>query len=880
MVRTIRISTLLGTPLVWLCALLLGVTASGIGGNDAASAQSDNEEIMRLFQSGLREFRQGYYRENEPGHGPGALHYFNLVMRRVSQLDDPDVIANTCSAMIREAERATVIRMFRNRHPDLGVRGEIRGFAEWLMGTQDPNVPIERNPQDIVQALHRAMRSPDATERLRWWEVIRQRYGEYAVPEIHRMYLHSGNEQMMGRAVQGLTMMGRQVVMPLIELMDSNDTWDRIHAAMVLGNLADSRSVPVLVEHFQSRAERDDVKQECRLALEKILGPVGSEADLAPAKEHYYTLALRYYHQMPELISGRTDQFVVWRWVPVNPDDYSEGGHLDYDHRIPVWAYMDIYAEEACLDALWLDPDFASAWDLLVAVNLRQYLEARAREQYATPDEMDEFQGVFNRAHRGVVLGAPAGQEALYRVISRCIADRLPELAVAAMEKLQEVGDVTYIPTNDDYNAATGRIESPGAPLIEALQNEDRRVRYAAAQALFILSPNAPFANIELARNLVIQGIGESSTRNVLVITNDRNLRNNLRQIMETLGYYTYFAETPREGLIRALNFPADDMILLDARIANQPVRVMRTQANQDVRAQDLERRETIFDVLQDDFRTQDIPIVLMADLETENEAYIRDVFSDGFTQGRIHDQILNTHQDGEGINPVEAQIGIFEPIWQQRRDDSGERANDIAIKCAGAIRAWNPDLAPPNFFNAVIEALVARVNTASTPTPVKVAMLETLEYFCKAKNEDKYPVVFWNNKVIPNLLPVLVSPAEQDPPIVKAKACLVLAAVYRNRDGAAWTPTDYNPRLDQVRSAEENPFWALFNILDYDPDPGNVDDDARRQWRADVEAVRENAGVAMGCAPLNLAERDYIYRYKRINRKVAINYEAPGVGD
>ena len=921
--------TLLLLPALFV---LLGLLAT-----PAAMAQ-DEGSVQSLFDKGVSEFKEGRYGYDipgVPGHKHGALYYFDLVKRRIGELEDASQRAALASLLISAAGQGLMMRILRTQHEDGTVQTEMQAFARWLMSNEAQNVTVIWDPDEIQRNLHKAMRDPDSAERLRTMEMIAVRFGEFAVPEIHRHYLHCGNDELEGRAMFLITRIGRNAVMPLIELMDSANPRDRQHAAFVLGDLNDSRAVPALVEHAKAQNEVANVKNECKIALEKILGPIRSVGDLIDAKKYYYSLALKYYHQVPELIYGRTDAFVTWRWVPRNLDQLKEGGHLDFDENIPIWAYMDCQAEEAALDALMLDENYAEAWDLLVDINARQYIEATAREIYnvATADEdgaeeeAEEFGTVFSRAHRGKVLVGGGGQLVLYRSIQRALVDRLPEVAVQAIEKLMEVGDARYIPHDEDYDARTGRLLKEGAPLIEALTYDDKRVRYAAAQALFTLNNNriqyrnpnydpsavagTPAANrmigftgfygIATARNILIQGLGESAQRTILVISDNLDLKNNMRKVLDSLGYYAYFAETPAEGLQRALTFPADDLIILDAKIANTPLRTW-TNRRDSFRNEDFSDHETIFDVLADDFRTRKIPVVLMADPEETPLDRFQGrggIFEAEFSEGRIMG-ILPYHNNQ--LDPVEADLGTFQDVWQTTRLASKDRANHIAIGCARAIREWDPDRAPDGFFNPVIQALVARVHDKRRNTEVKVEMLKTLEQFCQAKDDNKYAVEFWNRDVIPNLLPVLTSASEIDEPEVKYWACKVLTAVYLNRQGGFWTAFDPASHADRPPPTNggqpdpgqgtwaQDPFWVLFTLLDYDVQSPNLIAQAAeidsmseikqarfrvrmRDLVDNIHAVREAAAEAMGAAPMTELQRRYVFQHKRINRKVPNKY-------
>ena len=349
-------------------------------------------ETTVCAESAIEDFKEGFRLFKEAKNSEARV-MFRRVQAKLRSVPDKK-LRQQCSAMIREVNYATILRMLRCSDPDVSVRKDIRGFAQWIMSETKGVLRAKvTNKSEIRKALIKAIRDHDPVERLRWVDVVRTRFGEFAVPEIHSMFLHCGNEEVMGRSVDLLVQMGAQVVMASIELFKSENAFDRLHAARVLGELADRRAIPVLVDHF--RYDDDvTVKKECQYALEKILDMdlEGKERALAYPKDYYYSLALQYYHQLPTLIYGRLDTFVVWRWVYFDEKDHSRGGRLDYDPNIPLWAYMDICAEDLVLSSLEsviktsTNPDddstFENAWNLLIAINIRQHLEEKSRFKY------------------------------------------------------------------------------------------------------------------------------------------------------------------------------------------------------------------------------------------------------------------------------------------------------------------------------------------------------------------------------------------------------------------------------------------------------------------------------------------------------------------
>ena len=80
------------------------------------------------------------------------------------------------------------------------------------------------------------------------------------------------------------------------------------------------------------------------------------------------------------------------------------------------------------------------------------------------------------------------------------------------------------------------------------------------------------------------------------------------------------------------------------------------------------------------------------------------------------------------------------------------------------------------------------------------------------------------------------MSGAVENRPIVKAWACKVIAAVYLHQEGVKWN-RKLTPGIGtgQKPNPEEEPFWALFAMMDYKPTSGeNLTGDAKVKWEKD----------------------------------------------
>lgn len=889
----------------------------------AMTAQAFAQDPLDSFRNGLAEYKKGNLSDYMKGgvNHPGAATYFQQAMRDSSRMGRNSAdglekeLSKQAQRMIEDATFEVIMQMLTVRSGDEATSATIRAFAQWILTKSER--PFDERigrylPQDIARDVDRAMNSVNLGDRIRWIEVLRERYGEFILPEIHRSYFSSGDEETEARAIALIATLGRSAVMPLVELMESPSETDKLHAAVLLGDARDIRALPALVDHATSDASTETVKTQCLIAIQKIVGPLPSP--MPPAWEYYYRLALKYYHQLPELIYGRAEKWVVWKWVPDDLNDPSAGGHLDFNDRVPLWGYMDALAEEAALDALDAaarrgalderdDRDvlrlIEQAWDLLVCINAREWLEASARHRIGDQAEVEEFDTTFARSWRGRVLISSAGVRPLYSALRRCLEERTPELAVELCNALAIHANGDLLPrTTSDYNRSTGRYNEtiPGTALVEALFDEDARVRYAAAQALFRISPEDTFSESDTAMNVILDGLRQNAQRRMLVITADLNLRNHLRDVLTELGYLTTYADDVRRGLRELREFGGYDLVLLDYDIANTPVQAYRPNRDDsfgfDEQQDPSNLRETIFDLLQDDFRTSQLPVFLMVrDLAGDAglRRRVKDLFADYFdNDDRLVDQRLIPLDSDGRINEVATELGKFQPIWEDNDADIKNRANWTAIRCAEALGYIQPGTEGTSLTEHALteaaKALVARVYQEGTRPEVKVACLKTLHKWAEFNPGGTGPFSpTWHaSNIIPNLLPALDPEGleQETAPLVWYWAAKTLGQVYAHH----WThkPLDRETAQGNLAwttgtDAESKAFTVLMKLADHDvdfADLGEFDPDEEvndlrvRELNHWVHQARAAAGDAFGFAPHTSAQALYWYQHLRVNRK------------
>jgi hypothetical protein len=237
-----------------------------------------------------------------------------------------------------------------------------------------------------------------------------------------------------------------------------------------------------------------------------------------------------------------------------------------------------------------------------------------------------------------------------------------------------------------------------GHPLIEALTNEDKRVRYAAAQAMVAINPQRRKLGMELVIPNLIDAVGEQGVRVALVIydvqdDNDRNFVNGFKKLLTSINIFPVIVHSGSEGIIKAKQFPSEDVIIIQKKICGQIY----------FKESDIKKEivETVFDTLRDDVRTKNVPRIVLGDGAGEVEAANKEFMEKGTAQGVI----------ARKVHKLELQL-MLDKIFDtpEAKKDSKDRADRIAKDAAETLARIDPTNTLYPYSDAV-EALIKTVS-------------------------------------------------------------------------------------------------------------------------------------------------------------------------
>ncbi len=106
-------------------------------------------------------------------------------------------------------------------------------------------------------------------------------------------------------------------------------------------------------------------------------------------------------------------------------------------------------------------------------------------------------------------------------------------------------------------------------PLIMALGNRDKGVRYSAAATLVRVRPVTDFASSKTVVEVLGQAVTERGVSTVLIVGKDDQTVNLLREIVRNAGHTAYSAGSPDAAVSAARSLPPKDLIIADSEMSD-----------------------------------------------------------------------------------------------------------------------------------------------------------------------------------------------------------------------------------------------------------------------------------------------------------------------
>jgi len=162
------------------------------------------DSALGKVQEGLRLYKKGDYR--------GAITKFDEALAANPTDEDARKIRD-------EIEERLALDMVNNNLADSGLHGRYERFGKWILaGRRKSGYPSrEKNAELIATTVADYMNDPNDVRNLERANQIRDRFGDFAVPEIAEKYMGSDNQSFRYRSRALLAKLGAQAVNPIIQ---------------------------------------------------------------------------------------------------------------------------------------------------------------------------------------------------------------------------------------------------------------------------------------------------------------------------------------------------------------------------------------------------------------------------------------------------------------------------------------------------------------------------------------------------------------------------------------------------------------------------------------------------------------------------------------
>jgi hypothetical protein len=474
------------------------------------------------------------------------LNRSDLARQYLQKVLDAKLDAAAMTKLAGEIGSATFVRLSTR----VELQPQARQLADAVLAAQNA---VLQNPQHLAELI-KQLQDPSFDKRSAAFSGLMETRGA-AVSAMIDVLADSAREAEQPAIRTALAAMGRQAIDPLLEILDRADAALKVQAMAVLSELkAPSLQLYLFQPYFSEKSDAK-VRSAARAALEKISRTLPAKAQavrsLAENAKNYFSRR----QIVPGIVDGKIE---VWHWNEANRQCTSEQISADAATRALTLRFAR-YAYE-------IAPDDSSVVQLYLAAMLDA-----AAHQNGLSKPLDDND-------KSVIEAKKLGAKAIDGCLAYSISNIHPAAAAAAARILGQIGkpeELLYVGPK------------PGA-LAAALQNPDRRLRFAAAKAIAALKPQRPFAGSGSLVPTLAYYASTSGMRRVLLAGADVADLRKMTPALSAAGFQVDTAVTGREALLAAVSSPDYELAMIDAGMDQPPINLLLQQLHHDDRTADL----------------------------------------------------------------------------------------------------------------------------------------------------------------------------------------------------------------------------------------------------------------------------------------------------
>jgi len=505
--------------------------------------------------------------EAEEGEKPaGDTTVFMEAVELYLQGKDAEGLAKLQSVIATDPDGATALAMRDAVSYDFWARLLVKG-GDHEIAAQDilrrARVPgrQRRYDESAIRKLIDQLGSDDFNVRQKAAYTLGADHGAYAVPFFQNLLANPRAGDHRVAAMRALQNMGHQVVVPLVQMMSSEDEYLKQNVSIVLGALADRRAVPSLLRAIESKPG-----VALKAALDRSLASCGGGGGKTAAQA-YVDYARALYARDPYTIRGSNTSPVFFKW----------NGESVQRIDAPMYLVPLLMSEDAAASALALDPANMDAASLVVRSLVAQSLAVEANKAGGGANGDEGLQaGAANWVAPATAVAKASGRQVLYAAQQQAMAENDTDVANSLAAALGSVETPSEFPQNSS--------------LTEALTSSDKSERYNAALAVAAIDPKNEFQNKDQVVPALLAAVAETIRRQILVIDDVETSRNELVRALREANYFVTWAPDGLRGFQRAVASPSVDLVIVRSNIRGTTADAVLNELSKDYRTANVPR--------------------------------------------------------------------------------------------------------------------------------------------------------------------------------------------------------------------------------------------------------------------------------------------------
>lgn len=346
-------------------------------------------------------------------------------------------------------------------------------------------------------------------------------HGEFAVPALAQILGDSDNVDGQIHAISVLSQLHAVAVLPLIASLDSSNDLMVQNAASALHLIGDARALPVMT-HL-ANDERPSIQAIAKRFVTKYGGSGDAVSQLLAQSRSY----------LKGTVPAGGFSAVVWT--------LTDGQLVATD--VPALLYPSELAKHSASTAVKIAPANLDARSAVAAANLGQanLIETSIKQG----DE--SVAGMEPVAAQLKIAALASGMDALNGALDAGVKDGIPGVAVGAIGALAEAG-----------------LESvQESSLLAALSSSDKRIKYAAAEAIVSASRGASVPNLSSVVSVLADAVTEAKVNTIHVIAPEMAKPAVAIANASQGGSYTRDASASG-AMLTLLNNPSIDVVVIN----------------------------------------------------------------------------------------------------------------------------------------------------------------------------------------------------------------------------------------------------------------------------------------------------------------------------